>query len=225
MRSSRPPSPWCPSPPFPTGGLWAPLTRQPTRDPGVLRATPGPRRGAHTPGQAIPRPPLLPPAPGTPWRGAGPPVLVILSRPPTSRQEDDLRTQRSPRSRASRASPSPQAPLSHPTPLGPPRPMGFHHLRVLPGLGIRHRPGPRPFSICTCTTALGLSAAEIRGSIGSGLVSAHGGLGGDLGGSVRAWKAPGSVTGLPAPVVTSTSWPPQGKGAPSSGAWLQLLWC
>lgn len=130
--SSRPLSRWCPSPPFPTVGLWAPRTRQPSQDPGLLRATPGPHRGARHPGLATPWPPLVPLVPGTPWRGAGHPVLVILNSPPTSPQEENLPTQRSPNSRAS------QAPLSLPTPLGLPLPMGSHRLRAPPGLGIRH---------------------------------------------------------------------------------------
>lgn len=175
--SSRPRSPWCPSPPFLTVGLWAPLTRQPSRDPGLLRATPGPHTGARHPGLAIPGPPLVPLVLGTPWRGAGHPVLVILNSPPTCPQEENLPTQHSPNSRASQASLSPQAPRSPPTPLGLPLPTGFRHLRVPPGLGIRHRSGPRPFPASTCTTTFGPPTAEIRGEIGSE-VSTPRGLGG-----------------------------------------------
>lgn len=133
-RSSRPPSRPCPSPPSPTVG---PRTRQPSWDPGLLGATPGPLRGARRPGLATLCPTLVPRALGTPWRGSGLPALVTLSSPPTSRQEENHLTQRSPSSPASQANPSSQAPLSLPTPLGLPLPMGFHRLRVLPGLGIR----------------------------------------------------------------------------------------
>lgn len=153
-RSRRPLSLWCPSPPFPTVGLWGPHTPQPSREPGPLRATPGPRRGARRPGWAIPWPPLVPLDPGTPWWGAGPPVLVILSSPPTSQQEENLRTPHSP---------SPQAPSSPPTPPGPLLLMGSPHLRVPPGLAIRHSPGPQPFPTPTCTTAFSPPLAEIRG--------------------------------------------------------------
>lgn len=149
----RPPSRGCLNPPFPTVGL----TRQPSRDPGLPRATPGPHTGAHRPSLAIPWPLVVPLALGTPWRGAGTPVLVILSSPPTSRQEENLPTQRSPSSRASQAPPSP------PTRPGLPLPMGFLHLRVLPGPGIRRCPGPRPFPTSTCTTTFGPPTAEIRG--------------------------------------------------------------
>lgn len=156
-RSRWHPSRGCRNPPFPTVGLWAPLTRQPSQDPGLLRATPGPHIGVHHPSLVIPWPPLVPLAPGTPWRGAGTPVLVILNSPSTPRQEENLPTQRSPSSRASQAPPSP------PTPPDLPLPMGFLHLRVLPGPGIRHRPGPRPFPTSTCTTTFGPPTAEIRG--------------------------------------------------------------
>lgn len=156
-RSSRPPSPWSPNPPFPTVGLWGPRTRQPSRDPGLPRATPGPRRGARHLGRATPWPPLVPLALGTPWWGAGPPVLVILNSPPTSRQEENRHTQRSPSPRASQAS------LSLPTPLGPPLPMGFHRLRDPPGRAIRHGLGPWPVPTSTCTTTSGPPPAEIRG--------------------------------------------------------------
>lgn len=152
-RSRRPPSRGCLNPPFPTVGL----TRQPSRDPGLPRATPGRHTGAHRPSLAIPWPLVVPLALGTPWRGAGTPVLVILSSPPTSRQEENLPTQRSPSSRASQAPPSP------PTRPGLPLPMGFLHLRVLPGPGIRRCPGPRPFPTSTCTTTFGPPTAEIRG--------------------------------------------------------------
>lgn len=162
-RSSRPPSPWCPSPPFPTVGLWAPLTRQPSRDPGLPRATPGPHKGARPPGQAIPRPPLVPLAPDTPWRGAGPPALAILNRPLTSRLEENLLTRHSPSSPSSQASPSPQASPSRPTLPGLPLPMGFRHLRGPPGPGIRHSPGPRPFPTSPCTATFGPPTTEIRG--------------------------------------------------------------
>lgn len=156
-RSLRPPSRGRLNPPFPTVGPWAPLTRQPSRDPGLLLATPGPHTGAHRPSLAILWPPLVPLAPGTPWRGAGTRVLVILNSPPTSQQGENLPTQRSPSSRAS------QAPTSPPTPPGLPLPMGFLHLRVLPGPGIRHCPGPRPLPTSTCTTTFGPPTAEIRG--------------------------------------------------------------
>lgn len=79
----------------------------------------------------------MPLAPGTPCRGAGLAVLVTLNSPPTPQREENLLTRRSPSSPASRASPSPQAPLSLPTPKGRLLPTGSRHLRVLPGLGIR----------------------------------------------------------------------------------------
>lgn len=220
--SSRPRSPWCPSPPFLTVGLWAPLTRQPSRDPGLLRATPGPHTGARHPGLVIPWPPLVPLALGTPWRGAGHPVLVILNSPPTSPQEENLPTQHSPNSRASQASLSPQAPRSPPTPLGLPLPMGFHHLRVLPGLGIRHRSGPRPFPASTCTTTLAplLLRFEVKLEVELALPV-------DLGGPSREPAGPrqalGSVTSLEAPAAV-TGLPLPGKRCLLSG-WLSPAWC
>lgn len=211
--SSRPRSPWCPSPPFLTVGLWAPLTRQPSRDPGLLRATPGPHTGARHPGLVIPWPPLVPLALGTPWRGAGHPVLVILNSPPTSPQEENLPTQHSPNSRASQASLSPQAPRSPPTPLGLPLPMGFHHLRVPPGLGIRHRSGPRPFPASTCTTTLAplLLRFEVKLEVELALPV-------DLGGPSREPAGPrqalGSVTSLEAPAAVSLRPSPPREAVP-----------
>lgn len=177
-RCHQPLSPWCPSP-HSMAGPWAPLTRQPSQDPGLLRATPGPRRGACHPGRAIPGRRLVLLALGTPWWEGRPPVLVTLSSPRTSQQEENLPTPCSPSSPASPDSPSPQCPLSPRIPLGLPLPTGFHRLQGLPGPGIRPTPGPRPLPPPTCTAAFGPPVTETQGETRSGagapcgLVSTH----------------------------------------------------
>lgn len=198
-RSSRPPSRGGPRPPFPTVGPWAPRTRPPSRDPGLLRATPGPHKGACHPGLATLCPPLVPLAPGTPWRGPGRPVLVILSSTPTSRREANLLTQRSPRSQASRASPSPQGPLGLPTTLGLPPPTGFHHLRVLLGLGIRQGPGPGPFPTSARTAPLAhlLLRFEVKLEVESALPMDLGGPGWESTGPGCPGSVVPALTGLP----------------------------
>jgi hypothetical protein len=179
---SQPLSLWWPSPP-PTVGLRVPLTRQPSQDPGLLRVTHGPHRGACHPVLGILCPQLAPLAPGTPWWGAGPPVLVIPSSLPTSQQEENLLTQCSPSFQASQGSHSPRCPLSPHILLGPLPPMASHHLLGLPGLGISPGPGLWSLPPSTCATASGPPITEIRGSIGSGVsapcgfVLAHRGLG------------------------------------------------
>lgn len=165
----QPLSRWCPSPPS-TVGLWAPLTRQPSLDPGVPWVTPGPHRGARHPGRAILGPRLAPLGLGTPWREAGPPVLVILNSLHTLQQEENRPTQYSPSCPASQASPSPHCPRSPLIPPGPPLPMGFHRPRGPPGLGISRTPGPRPLPSPTHAQPLAQPSPRFEGQLEVALV-------------------------------------------------------